>query len=384
MLVGVPSTFSPCVDVEPMRILFITRKFPPSVGGMETLAKGLADHLPEVAEVKLISWGGKHIVLLPFVFVGFFFRMLRQIFWADVILLGDAVLAPLGWWARVVHRKRVVCVLHGLDLRFPFPLYRLWRKLFSYGFSHYICNSHTTEREALRLGYHPLTVIPPGIEVGPLLDRSLARARLSELGSEQIPPSAFLLGFLGRASKRKGLAWFLEYVFPFLPETIHLAIAGSSSLADIFAALPDVTLRSRVHFLGRISDADRDLFLAGVDLFLMPNIPVSGDQEGFGIVAIEASVRGTPVLASDLEGLQDAVLQNKMGWLLPPGDANSYIAFLKNLLTSPGKQSYATVAALTRETTLEIFSWTRIVQGYARVFSDATPAWQESPAPQNQ
>ncbi|MEJ0072837.1 MAG: glycosyltransferase [Candidatus Saccharibacteria bacterium] len=47
------------------------------------------------------------------------------------------------------------------------------------------------------------------------------------------------------------------------------------------------------------------------DLFVMPNIPVANDIEGFGLVATEASSCGTPVIGSDLEGIKDAVTVGK-------------------------------------------------------------------------
>ena len=52
---------------------------------------------------------------------------------------------------------------------------------------------------------------------------------------------------------------------------------------------------------------------------------VPGDMEGFGLVTIEAAVRGTPVLASGIEGIRDAVIDGETGTLLPPQDADRWI-----------------------------------------------------------
>ncbi|WP_299413849.1 glycosyltransferase [Acaryochloris sp. IP29b_bin.148] len=41
------------------------------------------------------------------------------------------------------------------------------------------------------------------------------------------------------------------------------------------------------------------------DLLMMPNIPATGDMEGFGVVILEANEARTSMIASDLEGLQD-------------------------------------------------------------------------------
>jgi glycosyltransferase involved in cell wall biosynthesis len=49
--------------------------------------------------------------------------------------------------------------------------------------------------------------------------------------------------------------------------------------------------------LGKVSDLDKKILYNTADVFVMPNIKVEGDIEGFGIVAIEASSVGLPVIA---------------------------------------------------------------------------------------
>jgi len=59
---------------------------------------------------------------------------------------------------------------------------------------------------------------------------------------------------------------------------------------------------------------------------------VPGDMEGFGLVTVEAAMRGTPVVAAGLEGILDAVVDGKTGTLLPPGDADAWVARLTEML----------------------------------------------------
>jgi glycosyltransferase involved in cell wall biosynthesis len=72
--------------------------------------------------------------------------------------------------------------------------------------------------------------------------------------------------------------------------------------------------------------------LRGVDLFVQPNIPVPGDMEGFGLVTIEAAMRGTPVVAADLEGIKDAVVDGHTGILLAPQDGQAWVDRLSLLV----------------------------------------------------
>jgi phosphatidylinositol alpha-1,6-mannosyltransferase len=96
---------------------------------------------------------------------------------------------------------------------------------------------------------------------------------------------------------------------------------------------------------------------------LMPNIKDAGDMEGFGLVALEASVQGKTVLASGIEGITDAVHDNKNGYLLPSGDAQAWADKIRllaenKILFNPEIKQY----------TADHFSWDRMVTGYRKVF----------------
>jgi phosphatidylinositol alpha-1,6-mannosyltransferase len=56
----------------------------------------------------------------------------------------------------------------------------------------------------------------------------------------------------------------------------------------------------------------------------MPNITVHGDMEGFGIVVVEAGSCGLPVVASNTQGIRDAVIEGKTGYLVAEGDAAQF------------------------------------------------------------
>ena len=98
----------------------------------------------------------------------------------------------------------------------------------------------------------------------------------------------------------------------------------------------------------------------------MPNIPVPGDMEGFGIVAIEASLAGLVLIASDLEGIQDAVTNGVNGILLPPGDAEKYIKTIEEVLGDYPK--YKTFKDKAKEYTRATYSWDKICGSYLEEF----------------
>lgn len=70
-------------------------------------------------------------------------------------------------------------------------------------------------------------------------------------------------------------------------------------------------LEKYVFMLGKVDDKILKLLYNTSDIFVIPNIPVVGDMEGFGIVALEVASCGVPVVASKLEGIKEAVQDGK-------------------------------------------------------------------------
>jgi len=69
-----------------------------------------------------------------------------------------------------------------------------------------------------------------------------------------------------------------------------------------------------IYFLGFLSDADKDRWLRRASVLLVPSI-----REGWGQVVIQANMAGTPVIGYNVEGVRDAVIDGKTGWLVPRG-----------------------------------------------------------------
>ena len=91
----------------------------------------------------------------------------------------------------------------------------------------------------------------------------------------------------------------------------------------------------------------------------MPNIRVDGDMEGFGITLIEAAVHGLPSVASDIEGIRDAVLDGETGYLVEEGDADAFAECIRSCQLQREQIT---------ERALEAFSWEQVVVKYLDVF----------------
>lgn len=320
-------------------ILFVTRKFPPAVGGMETLAAETWRALEEERDTRLLAHRGTNRTLwrwLP----GAALTTRRTVRRGDVdcLLLGDTLTASL--LVPVLGRDprpRIVSMAMGLDLTFNGWGYQLLARRGLRACDRVLAISESTASLAVGLGVAPekVEVVRLGVhapEVS-LYERVAARQALDQLTRGRtigVP----LLGTLGRLVARKGHEWFLRSVLPNLEEA-HYVVAGSGpEFTSIHHAAAAAGVTDRVHLLGAVDDDEREIVLRGVDVFVQPNIQVEGDVEGFGLVAIEAAMRGTPVVAARLEGLADAVEHERTGLLVAPADADAWLLALRELLTA--------------------------------------------------
>ena len=132
--------------------------------------------------------------------------------------------------------------------------------------------------------------------------------------------------------------------------------------ANIEAAIERSGLRQRVRCLGKISEEELvELYRRG-KLFVMPNIVVPGDMEGFGIVMLEAGACGLPTLAADLEGIRDVVEEGVNGWFAPSEDAGAFIARVESLLDDPDGLREA--SERTMEYVTSTFRWDSTAERY--------------------
>lgn len=320
--------------------VFVTRKFPPSVGGMETLAAGVWRSLrsarPDSVKISnghanrdLIWWVPACLARLTWL------GLRRQV---EYVLCGDALMNALCAPVLKAFRIPRATMIHGLDVTYENKFYRGLVHPALGSAARVIAVSTATAEKARESGVPAdrIAVLRLGVERPPagLADRPEARAvirRRLSLADDQV-----VLLSLGRLVRRKGVRWFTEFVLPQLGEHIHYVVAGEGPEKEAIRATADaVGVSARLHLLGHVTDDMREELLAGADLFLQPNIPVPGDMEGFGLVTVEAAMRGTPVVAAKLEGIQDAVVDSRTGILLPPADATTWLSELTRLLDGP-------------------------------------------------
>lgn len=352
------------------------------IGGMQRvgidLLHQLEQHRDTTVETVILRSARENDYLgfLPFLVRAFFTaRSLMQADKIDVVLFSampSAVLAPVLSGVARKTRIPLAAISHGHDVIAQNALYQwLVRKVLD-RLDAMLPVSRSTGEQCLERGLSQdrLFVTPNGIDPdrfghsypGIVINRAARRAVLGEAFpqlAEKISPSSLVLCSVGRQVKRKGHEWFIRHVMPALNPNVHLVLGGKGPETDsIRQAVTDTGLQSRVHLLGIVPEEKLASLYTGGDLFVMPNIKVEGDMEGFGVVMLEAGLCGMAAIAARLEGIQDVVTDGKNGFNVDAMDIAGYKKlidrFADNLdLLDP-------LYASSRVHTIETFSWPQI------------------------
>ncbi|MEX1997093.1 MAG: glycosyltransferase family 4 protein [Candidatus Andersenbacteria bacterium] len=352
------------------RVLFVTRAKNNQAGGMERLSHELIKAITHTnLAVDVIAHYGRRYTAPLFV-ITCLPRVWRQAKKADVVHIGDPLLALVGWVVKKFLHKPVVMTVHGLDVTYPHPLYQLYLQIFLPSADQYIAISRHVKSLLRRRGLgQRVTVIPPGI-TDKLYNPHYTRQDLSHVLGSNLANKVVLLT-TGRLVPRKGHAWFITHVLPTLPSHVVYVIAGEGQEKDhIIRVSKRAGLHERVHVLGRVTDEALAILTNTSDAFVQPNIAIEGDTEGFGLVLLEAAICARPVFAANLEGIPDAITPGKNGVLLPSGNKQAWIVALEKFIATPHQHVPTGMEA--RQYTYNYFAWQKIVEQYRTVFSTVT------------
>ena len=235
-----------------------------------------------------------------------------------------------------------------------------------------IAVSEETLQTAVRAGIDvsALQVIHNGIDPEAVL-RPTSRQELEQLLGMSLVDTYVVLR-TGRYVAHKGVEWFIREVMPTLPKNILFVAAGAvvkqntPGDSDYFPlcekAVQELGLADNVKLMTNLPWEHMQILFNSVDVVVSPNIPIPGSMEGFGLTVLEAAICKRPVIASDLEGLKDALTDQKNGILVPPRDTEAYHKAILDLLQDDASRlAFGAKAALYTE---EHYHWSHIAKKY--------------------
>ena len=340
------------------RHLLVSNDFPPKVGGIQSYLWELWRRLPaEAVAVHTTPYVGadqfdaeqsfaitrsRESVLLPTPMVSRRVERLAEVHGAELVIWDPAL--PVGHAAHRVHRPYAV-VLHGAEVTVPGRLpgtRQLLRRVLR-GASLVICAGRYSAAEAERAAGHPLptVIVSPGVDIDRFrpLDASERSSVRRELG---LPVDAPLVVSVSRLVPRKGMDTLVRAASRLskrIPDAV-VAIAGSGRDRARLEGLVAAT-GAPVRLLGRVPDELLPGLYGAGDVFSMScrSRWAGLEQEGFGIVFVEAAAAGVPAVAGDSGGSAEAVADGETGLVVRrPGDSLRVAEALGDLIDDESRR----------------------------------------------
>jgi glycosyltransferase involved in cell wall biosynthesis len=348
-----------------MKLLFVTRAYPPVVGGMEKFSNDFYHSYRNIAEIDLLANLGGKKTLIPFLFQVIFTLVVKARKY-DVVHFGDATMSIFIPLVKLSSRAKISLTVHGLDIVYhKFGYQRVIPILLKKADRIFTVSHFTMEQCALRgIPKIKLKVIPNGVNFTEVKSCDpLEWTRLRRTNNILNDGKKILLT-VGRLIPRKGHSWFIANVITKLSDNYVYIIAGNGpEKKNILDVVRANNLGDKVHVLGEVTEAEKSCLYCNSDLFIMPNIRAQNDQEGFGIVLLEAGMYGLPVIASNIEGIRDAVIEGQTGRLVGDHNIEGFIGAIEN----PGVEN-TTIPDIVKAN----FDWKNIAKRYSEEFQKMT------------
>lgn len=365
-----------------MRLLFISQDFPPETGGIQTYSRAHADRLSRYCDwfgVVCPRKKGDEEVDRDLPYPVFRLRTRNELLdWAlrfrlnrivkhyrvDVTLHAQWQTTPSalrlkssGW------KGSVTSAAHGRELYFnpwsslPFMSHHFEkaRNRTLNRVDHFFPVSDYTGSRLIELGVDEarIDVVKNGTDPARFYpDRT--RSLREEFGLEKHR----ILLTVTRLVERKGVDLVLRAVASLKEslEDIHYLIVGDGPDRERLESLvKSLGIRNFVTFAGRRPHEELNRLYNSADLFVMPSRTSLPDVEGFGIVFLEASSAGLPVIGSDSGGIPSAIKHGETGWIVPEGDRELLASQIYNMLSDPEKA--AGMGRAGREYVLKSANW---------------------------
>ena len=244
--------------------------------------------------------------------------------------------------ARLSGVRRIIFTAHGWAWN---ELRPEWQKLF-FKTLHFLTVffSHTTiaVSEAVRkdAAWMPLVqkkfvVVRHGVAPLTNMSRSEARLRLEEAAGMSLPSSALWIGSLAELHPTKGLDVLIR-AFAMLateqPQTILVCVGGGEDAGRLKALSHMLHIEDRVFFTGHVQEAAR--LLGAFDVFVLPS-----HSEALGYVLLEAGQASLPVVATNVGGIPEIIVDQETGLLVPSADPEALAKALGEVVESAPERS---------------------------------------------
>lgn len=308
--------------------------------------------------------------LLPFFFLGELLALIRLLRIYKFHLVHAHWLIPQGLTALLARlliksAPPLLCTSHGGDL-FAFQGYinKMVKRLIVTNSTAVTVVSNAMRKEVIKLnaGHDKVDVIPMGVDLD---NRFIPAKTRTNNGS---------LLFVGRLVEKKGLRYLIDALPIILrrhPE-ICLRVAGDGpEKYDLKSQCVSLGINDHVHFLGAVKNDLLPALYQTSNVVVFPSVIADdGDQEGFGLVLVEALGCECAAVVTDLPALRDIIIDGKTGLVVPQKNIQLLAEKVIHLLND-----YELARSLGREGrrfVLKHYDWSIIERKYVNLIESMT------------
>lgn len=140
------------------------------------------------------------------------------------------------------------------------------------------------------------------------------------------------LARLSAAERHKGVDRLIRVIAMMSDVRVRLVVAGAGSwLEELRREAQELGVSGRVHFIGRVAEADLVNVYRACDVFSMVTVKHAGGGEGLPLTPIEAAACGKPVLVGNADGSAEAAVDGATGFVVDPHDLDAHAERLRRL-----------------------------------------------------
>jgi glycosyltransferase involved in cell wall biosynthesis len=164
-----------------------------------------------------------------------------------------------------------------------------------------------------------------GVEIDKFKNKKFRETKRKELG---VYENTCVIGTIGRIHPQKGHEFLIEVVEKLLIEhkSLLFLIIGKGYLKEeLIRKIKSLNLSKNFLFLGEREDIPE--LLSCMDIFVLPSL-----REGFPNTILEAMASSLPVVATDVGGVRELIIQNKTGFIMPPANTSALYESLSKLI----------------------------------------------------
>ena len=306
---------------------------------------------------------------LPYTWLRCFWSLL----WGrvDVIYFGDGVSCSVAPFLLALKgQARFVTTVFGAEMTFGSTIAQNLMKRGARCCDRIIVISENSRRLAVEWGLpsERIEIIYVGVEpqlLEPARDDEL-RVEFENRHELSFERSDVVLS-LGRQIPRKGVAAFLEHGFAHLRDDITLIIVGDGPELPRLRELEAKLATKRIILLGAVDDETAAMLRSNAGLFIMPNVPMADDVEGYGIAPLESMFVGTPVVAFAVDALVEAIREG--GYLVESGDYTAFADRINEFFVLVD-QDRRQMEETAREYVTREYGWDLMANQYEKVFRE--------------